>query len=76
MLEFWQMSESFFFFYLEGIPKGWETLLWGWRGGIFPAPGRPSAGMIYGPNIILHGASEDSGQSRPPRVPKEFVLKS
>lgn len=37
--------------------------------------------MIYGPNIILHGASEDSGQSPPPpgsprnlfwRVPLEF----
>ena len=26
--------------------------------------------MIYGPNIILHGASEDSGQSPPPLGPQ------
>lgn len=57
----------------------WETLRW--RGAGFPAPGPPSAGMIYDPNIILHGASEDSGQTPGPpgntrnlfwRVPLEF----
>ena len=25
--------------------------------------------MIYDPNIILHGASEDSGQAGPPQGP-------